>query len=244
MSFYQSISEYYSRIFPLNPGQSHFVKDVLPGSGNLSILDVGCGTGELALELASEFKKVVGIDLDGAMLERARAAPKAHENVEFVRMDMLDIGTGFGPGAFDAIVCFGNTLVHLQTPGQILSFLVQCGQVTASGGRLLIQVINYDRILDQEIDALPTIETPEIKFVRNYHRHADRPLIEFETILTVKNTKRSLRNMIPLYPLRKSEIEHLLQQAGFRDVKFYGGFNRIALDSGSQALVIDARKPS
>ena len=244
MSFYESISEYYSRIFPLNPGQAHFVKDVLPDSGNRSILDVGCGTGELSMEISSDLRKVVGIDLDGAMLEGARSSAGPGKNVEFIRMDMLDIGDGFSPGTFDAIICFGNTLVHLQSPGQILSFLVQCGQVAASGGRLLIQIVNYDRILDQEIDALPTIETPEIKFVRNYHRHTDHPLIQFETILTVKQTNRSIRNTIPLYPLRKSEDEHLLLQAGFQDVNFFGGFNRVPLESGSQSLVLDARKPS
>ena len=65
-------------------------------------------------------------------------------------------------------------------------------------------------------------------------------IIDFETILTIKEDKRQIENTIPLYPVRKAEIEQLLKDAGFSDIKFYGNFKREALTSDSIPLIIEA----
>lgn len=59
MAFYQSISDHYREIFPLNPGQIHFVNNRFPKAKQLSLLDIGCGTGDLSLELSERFNRVV-----------------------------------------------------------------------------------------------------------------------------------------------------------------------------------------
>ena len=68
MSFYTSISDHYRMIFPLNPKQIQFVKNCISTPQELSLLDIGSGTGDLSLELSKSFKQVVGIDLDKEML--------------------------------------------------------------------------------------------------------------------------------------------------------------------------------
>src|SRR5512143_311198 len=57
----------------------------------LTIADIGCGTGTLSFELARFARKVVGVDLSGEMLRRARAIAKerALGNVEFRRGDVF-----------------------------------------------------------------------------------------------------------------------------------------------------------
>ena len=240
MGFYKSIAEVYNKIFPLNPGQVAFTNKAFPQTGDLNLLDIGCGTGSLTLALSSTFNKVVGIDLDEAMLQKAKLVAGDNAKVVFSRLDMLDIQVRFDPGAFDGIVCFGNTLVHLSSLEQISLFFKKCHRLLTPGGKLLIQIINYDRILDQKINFLPTLETDDIQFIRNYHYNSGKHHIDFETVLTIKATNQLIRNKVPLFPVRKSEIEAALLDTGFSKLNFFGNFKGETLRPDSIPLVIEA----
>ena len=135
MGFYKSIAEVYTQIFPLNPGQISFTNRAFTQTRNLSLLDIGCGTGSLSLALANQFKKVVGIDLDKAMLEIAKKAGIKSSNVEFLPLDMLELDSHFREDSFDGIVCYGNTLVHLASLEQISRFFKTCKSLLKPAGK-------------------------------------------------------------------------------------------------------------
>jgi 2-polyprenyl-3-methyl-5-hydroxy-6-metoxy-1,4-benzoquinol methylase len=242
MSFYKSISTYYHHIFPLNLAQVAFVRQSFNETQQLELLDIGCGIGELSFELSRHFKKVDAIDLDKSMIQRADQdfGTKAG-NLNFNVLNMLEIERTFGPNSMDAIVCFGNTLVHLDGPEQLLNFFKQSRAVLKNHGKLLLQIINYDRIIDQDIKTLPTIENDEIKFVRNYRLHPDQKILDFETILTIKKTGKTLENTIQLYPVRKHEIIELVKKSGFNEIALYGNFKREPFSDNSIPMVMEAK---
>ena len=75
-----------------------------------SVLDAGCGTGRVAIELARRGHAVVGVDVDEAMLEAARAkAP----HLTWVRGDLADPGLELDGRAFDIVVMAGNVLIFV-----------------------------------------------------------------------------------------------------------------------------------
>lgn len=238
MEFYQNIAAYYENVFPFNEVQLQFIKNAVENSSKFSVLDIGCGTGSLSIELAAIFDKVVAIDLDETMLKKARE--KNNQDVRFLNLNMLNIEKEFGHKAFDTVICFGNTLVHLDGTDEISNFFVQAKHVLKKNGKLLFQIINYDRIIDQHISGLPTIENDQIKFVRNYHYRKETNRLDFETILTIKESGPVIRNKIPLFPIRKNEITALLNRAGFSNIRFYGNFKRDILTSESIPLVVEA----
>jgi len=238
MNFYESISEHYHHIFPLNNIQVEFVKNSFHKSKQLDLLDIGCGTGSLSFELSKLFHSVTAIDLDKAMLHKA-TKQYASLNLQFRILNMLEIENTFGVNSFDAIMCFGNTLVHLNSTDSILDFFIQSKNVLKEDGKLLIQIINYDRILDEHIKDLPTIENEFISFERNYHFRKEEHLIDFETILNVKETGQQIKNTIPLYPIRKSEIDKLLRDAGFSEIKYFGNFKKEDLETGSIPFIVE-----
>jgi len=240
MKFYQSIADYYEQVFPLNKMQIDFVNRAFKETKNLLLLDIGCGTGSLSIELSKIFNEVIAIDLDTSMIEMA--LEKEHPKVDFRVMNMLDIEQGFGQQSYDCVICFGNTLVHLESLKSILDFFFQTKKILKENGKLLFQIINYDNIIDNGINGLPTIENDTIKFIRNYTYHPAKNMIDFETILTIKKSKQQIKNTIQLYPLRKAEIEELLKQAGFSDWKFYGNFKRDTLTENSIPLVVEVVK--
>lgn len=238
MNFYQSIAEYYEQIFPLNKKQIDFVENCFENDSKDSILDIGCGTGSLSIELTKLFSKVSAIDLDEAMIEKAIA--KNNKYISFQKLNMLNIDKEYGQNAFDGIVCFGNTLVHLDGYDQVLDFFKQAKSVLKKNGNFLFQIINYDRIIDHQIDGLPTIENDLIKFSRNYYYTKEKNRIDFETILTIKETGQIIENTVKLFPVRKFEIAHLLKKAGFTNVHYFGSFGQNPYKMESIPLVVKA----
>jgi len=238
MDFYQSIADHYDEIFPLNLAQFNFVRNSFNNTSTFTALDIGCGTGALSIELGQIYKSVTAIDLDEGMLTKAKA--KLSENVRFQKMDMLKIEKEFGQKSFDAILCFGNTLVHLEDKFQLFDFFKQAKAVLRKGGKLLFQVINYDRIIEKNILSLPTIENSNIRFVRNYILHPDRQKLDFKTNLTIKSSGQLIENTIQLFPTRSDEINHFLRQAGFTEIYFFSNFKREAFAGNSIPLIVEA----
>ena len=54
-------------------GEADLVEALLRETGGTRVLDAGCGTGRVAIELAARGFAVVGVDADPAMLSEARA---------------------------------------------------------------------------------------------------------------------------------------------------------------------------
>ncbi|MGE4289305.1 MAG: class I SAM-dependent methyltransferase [Salinivirgaceae bacterium] len=241
MNFYTSIADAYEAIFPLNPEQVDFVTTATQASGNLDVFDVGCGTGQLAQALAERGHRVTGIDLNPEMIARA-VARNTYNSVSYYVQNMLELDVRFKPQSFDAVLCFGNTLVHLPDEAAVGEFCSQAFKVLKPGGRLLIQIINYDRILNRHIKGLPTIENDKIEFVREYHYLEAQNRIDFRTRLTLKASGKVIENSQLLLPLRKQELMEQIGQAGFVNPKAYGGFKQQEWSEDTQPLVIDAQK--
>jgi SAM-dependent methyltransferase len=102
----------------------------LAGRSRLSVLDAGCGTGRVAIELARRGFDVVGVDLDPDMLARARA--KAAE-LRWVEGDLASVDLG---RTFDVIVLAGNVMVFL-APGTEAAVVANLARHLAPGGALV-----------------------------------------------------------------------------------------------------------
>jgi 2-polyprenyl-3-methyl-5-hydroxy-6-metoxy-1,4-benzoquinol methylase len=110
-----------------------FVQRIRPGE---CVLDVGCGKGELAYDLAEAGAIVTGLDWSRPSLEFARAHFRA-ENIEFVEGDIL---TWDPPHAYDVIV-LSNVLEHIAPRVDLLRRL--CSAATPD--RFLIRLPRSDR---------------------------------------------------------------------------------------------------
>jgi SAM-dependent methyltransferase len=108
-------------------GEAGFVSRLSPRS----VLDAGCGTGRVAIELARRGIAVVGVDSHASMLATARSRGPA---VTWIQADVttLDLGQ-----VFDIVVMAGN--VPLFTPPGTQAALVAGGaRHVAPGGALVV----------------------------------------------------------------------------------------------------------
>ena len=116
-----------------------------------------------------------------------------------------------------------------------------------SGGRILIQIINYDRIIEKALTGLPTIYNEEagVKFIRNYEAGPEEGLLYFSTKLIIERQgrKREFKNRVPLLALRSKELFNLLSKAGFKNISAYGSFKGEEFNpQKSQPLIVIADK--
>lgn len=240
MSFYQQIAPYYHHIFKINVNQVDFIKLKIPET-DIKVLDIGCGIGTLSFELNNYYKQVLGIDMDAEMIHVAlKRMGEVSTSINFKQKSMLELDTFIENNAVGGIICFGNTLVHLNSLDEIAYFLQQSKATLKSNGKLLLQIVNYDKIIKKNIEQLPLIENDEIIFERNYLYRKSENKIDFNTRLTVKSTQQIIENSIKLLPVLKNEIAHLLNKAGFNNYNYYGNFNMELYTIDSPALIVEA----
>jgi SAM-dependent methyltransferase len=108
-----------------------------------TVADVGCGTGQMALFLATGDRRVVGVDLTRASLDLAWAAARRFgiARARFVETDLLR--PGLRAGAFDVVHCSG--VLH-HTPDPAVAFGA-VARLARPGGTIVVGVYNaYARI--------------------------------------------------------------------------------------------------
>jgi len=110
-------------------GEADLVDRLLGGGG--TVLDAGCGTGRVAIELARRGYSAVGVDLDPSMLATARAkAP----DLEWIEADLA--GLDLGGRRFDAVVAAGNVMIFIE-PGSEAAVLGALARHLAPVGLLV-----------------------------------------------------------------------------------------------------------
>lgn len=223
--FYTSISKHYSDIFPYNPLQLSFIQQEISSLSGKKVLDIGCASGELSVQMAKNGADVTGIDLNADLLKQANEK-EAFSNLVFREGNMLNLKRDFQENEFDAVICFGNTLVHLNSLSEVLQMLEGVRHVLKPGGNLFLQILNYDHILESRLDTLPLIETDNILFIRNYAFDNDDEHIRFITELHVKKEGLQIQNETKLLALKSSQLSNALAQSGFSDINLYSNFKR------------------
>lgn len=110
-----------------------------------SVLDAGCGSGRVAIELAKHGIDVVGVDMDASMIAEARRrAPE----LTWVRADLAGLALD---RVFDVVVMAGN--VPLFCPVADRRALVSACAAHVSTGGALVAGFQLDRMLGAGIRA-------------------------------------------------------------------------------------------
>jgi demethylmenaquinone methyltransferase/2-methoxy-6-polyprenyl-1,4-benzoquinol methylase len=105
---------------------------LVPDVASMKALDLACGTGDIAFQLASRGGRVVGLDVTLRMLELARRRPEASaRSVTFVAGDMTALP--FPAGSFD-VVSTGYGLRNVPT---LTDALGEIARVLRTGGLLV-----------------------------------------------------------------------------------------------------------
>ncbi len=147
------------------------------------VLDLGCGTGELARELAAAGVRVVGCDISAEMLNRAGAA----DVIRAVRLIQLEPDWQVLPcedNAFDAVVA-SSSLEYVANPSTVLA---ECARVIKPGGVLVCTVPDPQNPVRRLERLVASITRTSI-----FHTsHAPARLDQYLTYLSISRQRHSL----------------------------------------------------
>ncbi len=242
--FEEIFDEDYLRTLPhLTPRQTErevaFIQEALELPPNSRVLDVGCGYGRHAMEMASRGHRPVGIDLSLPLLIRAAdAARRVGVNVDFVHGDMREMTF---ENEFDAAYCFFTTFGYFDDDTNRKVAAGIC-RALKPGGRFVLDLINRDYLIGD----LPTriwwqgdgcVVLEEVDF--NYF--TSRLQVQRQIIL---EDGRQLEHEISIRAYSLHEIGKVLHHAGFRVLEVSGGLPLRGryFGSDSRQLLVVAEK--
>lgn len=116
-------------------GEADLVQSLLEHTGGRRVLDAGCGTGRIAIELARRGMSVIGVDADQEMLSAAQAKSPG---LAWARCDLADADhlQTVAAGPFDLVLLAGNVMIFL-APDTEQQVLVNLAQRLVPGGLLV-----------------------------------------------------------------------------------------------------------
>ena len=244
MKFYQAIAQNYDHIFPFKPAQLAFIEREI--DKNCKVCEIGFATGSLLIQLLKKGYQMQGLELDSTLQKLAEGKVIQHQpDYDFGLLrcaDMRNIAELYLNEQLDAILCLGNTLVHLSSLVEIEKFFADIYSILKSNGKLILQIINYERIFNLKLTGLPTIENEFIRFERFYDYRSDDRFVDFRTKLVSKQDSQSLQNNIRLLALRKGEIEQISKKIGFSQIGFYSNWQHTKWNDDGIPLICVLQK--
>jgi SAM-dependent methyltransferase len=223
------------------------------------ILELGVGTGRLAIALAAAGHEVTGVDLDEAMLERARRAavdasrPSSKQRVSFVIGDMVDVrlpAAGTVRLAFIAL----NTLFVLGTRDRQRAAISTLAAHLAPGGLAVVDVwlpdtddlVRFDGRLIFEYERVDPESGRIVSKVAAARHDGALGVVDLTSIYEEGAPGEPAVRWIRHDALRlvgPDELRSLAEDAGLVVEQLAGTYDLDPLGPGSERAILIARKP-
>jgi len=227
---YELLGESYDRWCRSVTEDIAFYADLALESGG-PVLEIGVGSGRVAVPVALTGVPVVGVDASPVMLDLARKRAAGHDiDLTLLEADMRRLPD---LGRFPLITIPFRALLHLRTDEERVALLRDLRGRLTDGGRLAFDVFHPDRFDIAWTHDRWMEREPEI-FEHARWWPADRTVI-----LTVRSG--ATEATMTLWWAEPADWARLLAEAGFTDVECYGWFDRRPLaDDGCDSVWVAA----
>ena len=205
------------------------------GIGTARVLDLGCGTGVLAVALAKAGHTVRGVDASPDMLRLARRNARGVGGIRFVRGDLLDPQPG---GPYDVVVCAYDAINYLRRLVEVRKLLHNAAASLREGGLFLCDSATavlyrheHGTTDAREVDGMTVLETTT---------YDARYKLATTTFSFPDGTYEVHRQR----PYSFDELSPLLENAGLRVTDRFSWFSRLPYTPASPKVFIIAEKES
>jgi SAM-dependent methyltransferase len=252
MSFYATIARYYDAEHQDKTDDLTLYSELAAEYGG-PVFEVACGTGRVMFHLAKAGYEVHGIDIEPAMLDRARAAaaaqPALAARLKFIQGDILKYKA---EQRYPLVIFPYNGLMHFHNADQQVALLKKLRSLLTDDGLLVLDLPNpADSFAAQDSDAMifeKTFLEPETGHLVMQYSVSD--LDRTEQLLRIKwfydevtgdgTVKRTLAPVTFRY-FFASELRWLLEVCGFEVEQIYGSTDLDPYEDGCERLIVFAK---
>ncbi|HYJ12408.1 MAG TPA: class I SAM-dependent methyltransferase [Thermomicrobiales bacterium] len=218
------------------------------------ILELGCGSGRVMLPLAEAGHQVTGVDVSPVMLERARGRVKAVNpklSIQLAEMDMRstdpDLGSSFAMAVYSL-----NGFMHLTAQDDQLRSLQAVHRSLAPSGMVFLDLMNPVPEYLERIAGHTSLDWSGVlgdgrQVLKWSHREVDIHEQTIDTSIWYDLTgndgqvSRVHTKFVVRY-VHLSELDLMLQLAGFGSPTAYGSYELDPLHAQSERLIVTAEK--
>lgn len=246
MEFYDALAEQYdemTRFTERIASERKTLQKWIDRYGFRSALDVACGTGLHAIILTQLGVATIGVDRSAAMLDQARRqAEDLGVIIPWIHAPMQALASQITTPS-QALFCLGNSLPHILAPTELDVTIPNFYDCLTEGGVLVIQLLNYARVLAQQQRIVAIHRNAETVYVRFYDFQAETVQFNVLTIHFQGATSTHHLHSTPLKPYTKADLEPVLTQHGFINLEYFGDMQFHPFEEATSGnLVIAARK--
>jgi len=218
------------------PLEADWIVRVLSLSAGDRLLDVPCGTGRMAAELARAGIRITGIDRSEVMISEARERCRGIRPPPVFRVgDMRELDEE--PRYEAAIIWWGSFGYFSDMENlEILRRMVRALRV---GGQLLVDTPNRERIRRYALGR-HVVYFGEVKIVHDVGWRHDTSRIDGTWSITGHGRRKKLRSSIRLYT--PGQMVELASRAGLGELRLYGDWTGRPYRRGSDRLVLYGRR--
>jgi SAM-dependent methyltransferase len=223
-----------------------FVTERLSANGitGRSLLDLGCGTGELTLRLVREGFTVTGVDLSADMLAVARAkAQELNLSMPFYQQDMADLE---GLGQFDVIGIFCDSLNYLHTEEEVERTFTNAFRHLKDGGVLFFDVHSIYKMNEIFINQTFTLNEDRLAYIWNSFPGDFPDSVEHELSFFVLDERSGKYDRIDEFHQQRTfsvaRYQEWLEKAGFEVAEISADFEAAAPQPQSERIFFMAKK--
>jgi len=217
--------------------EADFIQQQLQITTPARVLDVPCGGGRLALELAGRGFALTGVDIASEFIDEAKTNAAARGlKIEWHNRDMRELPWR---AEFDAAFCFGNSFGYLDDEGNA-QFLRAVARTLKPGARLVIETGAAAESLLPNFQPRRWFELGGITLLidSRYDYEQGRIITDYTFIRDGQAEKRPSSQRVYTF----SELRSLFDGAGLHVSASLASLNGDAFQLGSQKLFVVARQ--
>jgi SAM-dependent methyltransferase len=220
------------------------------------VLELACGSGRLLLPIARAGYRVTGLDRSESMLDRAESLLKKQglfAKVTLHQASMEDATSAPG-GPFGVAIVALNSLMHLTSQSEQRACLQSVLAALDPRGQLLVDILNPTpetlRGFDHALTHDGVWHRPDGVRVDKFSSRRVYPAtqqIETELWYDLTGQDGSVKRVATSYTMRylyRSELELMLELAGFSEWQIYGSYDLDSFTDHSERLIVAAEVTS
>lgn len=208
----------------------------LPPNG--AVLDLCCGPGRHAIELARRAYHVVGVDRTKRYIEIAQeVSANSGVSVEFV---LDDVRSFVRTNSFDLVLNLFTSFGYFKSDTENLSVLKNAFASLRSGGQMVIDTINKSRVVKvkhatdrRDLNGRSLLEESTVT-------SDNKSLVSRWTVIDTQGQAEVFDFRLRLYS--ESELSSMLAHAGFSSSAAFGSYRGDSYSDKSNRLLIVATK--
>lgn len=214
-----------------------FITDVLNLRPGQSILDLYCGYGRHAIELAKQGFAVTGVDGTQDFLDiAAQKAKEANVNITFEQKDMRDLNYNH---QFAAVINMFAAFGYF-TDDENANIIKLVARALNPNGLFLIDLLNRDWMVRNRLNRY--WRHPSGEYVLSYKVELENGIATMKRQLINQVTGAKIQYEFVLRAYSLPEMANIFSNSGLSIIATYGGFDGRSYSSETPRMIILAKK--